>query len=643
MPIDPTQKPDEEIFNDYSKHMEDVWKEALEDMKVLSSHYTQTSEIWSDYYIRNPDVPRNRPNYHSGIEVALIDQAVDSHLAFEPRFVRNAVGASQDAKDRANRLEKGINVVFQDAFTAAPNFATKENGKQLVLHNYTQLGVLLDHDMLQKPVRKKGEDKEDFEWREWEFMSRRNTWNPFRLVVPAPGEVLMNPAEKTPRIAIWRRKIKAFDLGSHSTMKNMQIQARNKAYKKDNNRGFATTFDMATYDPYDDVEIEEWWSARWHAMKVKDGALLYVEPNSWGIQPFAHAFGGTAITPAGEDFNVKWWIRQALLYRALPTLTMHNQATAGHHAMLMRAAWARMGYRHDATEGAEQLTGQLLQGEETDWWIEKVPQLPGQSFQHKSELESNIERTTYSRMVAGFQAPDVDTATSMVILSENSHRTFRSNVMELEQLYSIAGSNILKLLYRMHKEYGEDYAEIGIGENTLNVRDIQDRFYIEAKFEQIDAVVAQQEAQMAMAELDKGLIDKETYYKTRRYEDPSTIQRGILKDRIYSDPAVIEQSVINALREEGFGEMADRRQAELDAQNLERTMAAQGMSPNGMQPGAMPGAMPGMGGPPPVPDTTEGPNINPPAGPAMRPMRRSLPGGMGPAMTQAVRQGGNTI
>ena len=167
MPIDPTQKPDEQIFNDYSEHMEDVWKEALADMKVLSSHYTQTANIWADYYSRNPDVPRTRPNYHSGIEVALIDQAVDSHLAFEPRFVRNPVGASQQSKDRANRLEKGLNVVFQDAFTSAPNFATKENGKQLVLHNYTQLGVLLDHDALQKPVRKRGEDKEDFEWREW--------------------------------------------------------------------------------------------------------------------------------------------------------------------------------------------------------------------------------------------------------------------------------------------------------------------------------------------------------------------------------------------------------------------------------------------------------------------------------------------
>ncbi len=47
------------------------------------------------------------------------------------------------------------------------------------------------------------------------------------------------------------------------------------------------------------------------------------------------------------------------MYRALPTLTMHNKATVGHHAVLMRSSWARYGYRHDAAEGAEQLTGQI--------------------------------------------------------------------------------------------------------------------------------------------------------------------------------------------------------------------------------------------------------------------------------------------
>ena len=624
MPIDPTQKPDEQTFKDYAEHMEDVWREALEDMSTLSAHYTHTADIWDDYYKRNPDVPRTRPNYHSGLEIALVDQAVDSHLAFEPRFVRNPVGASQQSKDRANRLEKGLNTVFQDAFTAAPNFATKENGKQIVLHNYTQLGVLIDHDALQKPVRKRGEDKEDFEWREWEFMSRSNTWNPFRLVVPAPGEVLMNPTEKMPPIAIWRRKMKAFDLEGHCTTKDMQIKTRNRIYKKDNKTGYSTTFNMGTYDAYDDVEVEEWWTARWHAMRIKDGELLYVEPNGWGIQPFAHSFGGTAISPAGEDFNVKWWIRQALLYRALPTLTMHNQATAGHHALLMRAAWARMGYRNDAAEGAEQLTGQLLQGEEADWWIEKVPQLPGQSFAHKSELEQSIERTTYSRMVAGFQAPNIDTATGMIILSENSHRTFRAAVMELEQLYSIAGSNILKLLYRMNKEYGEDYAEIGTGENKLNVRDLEDTFYVEAKFEQIDAVVAQQEAQMAMTELDKGLIDRESYYKIRRYEDSSAIQKGILKDMIYQDPAIIEQGVINALREEGFGQMADERQMRLDTENMRRTAGLEA-PPEGMPPTPPPG-MGGGGTPTPTPPIAT--------------RRRSLPEGATPAMTQVTQQGG---
>ena len=93
---------------------------------------------------------------------------------------------------------------------------------------------------------------------------------------------------------------------------------------------------------------------------------------------------------------------------------------------------------------------------------------------------------------------------------------------------------------------------------------------MEAKFEQIDAVVAQQEAQMAMTELDKGLIDKATYYKVRRYEDPSTIQKGLMRDMIYRDPDVIEQGVINAFREEGFGELADRRQAELDIRKMQR-------------------------------------------------------------------------
>ena len=602
MPIDPTTKPDERIFEEYTEHMHDVWRDALEEMKLLSSHYGHTSDIWEDFYKRNPTVARNRPNYHSGLEVALVDNAVDSHLAFEPRFIRPPVGNSQESRDKANRVEKGLQSVFQDAFINAPNFSTKENGKQLVLHNYTQLGVMLDHASLVKPEQKRGEDKEDFQLREWEWLSRHNTWNPVRLIVPAPGEVLMSPLEKIPPIAIWCRTMKAYDLEAHSTVKMGQIEQRNKV-SKSNRTGYGSQYDTKTrkVDPYEDIEVEEWWSARWHGMKIKHGELLYVEPNTWGIQPFAHCFGGSSITLAGEEFNVAQWIRQGIMYRALPTLTMHNQATVGHHAVLMRSSWARYGYRHDAAEGAEQLTGQILQGEESDWWLERVPQLPGQSFQHKSELERSIERVTYSRMVAGHGVPEVDTATGIIILSENSHRTFKAAISELEHLYSIAASNVLKLVYKMNMEYGENYASIGIGEHTLRTRDMEDTFYVEARFEQIDAVVAQQEAQVAMGELQQGLIDTETYYKVRRYEDPTTLQKGILRDMIMKDPDVVEQMIVNAFKEAGFGELADRRQDELDQRVRQRRMQAQGQE-QGMEGQGMEGQGMDMGmeGQPPV-------------------------------------------
>ncbi len=79
--------------------------------------------------------------------------------------------------------------------------------------------------------------------------------------------------------------------------------------------------------------------------------------------------------------------------------------------------------------------------------------------------------------------------------------------------------------------------------------------------------------------------------------------------------------------------MADQRQATLDAQNLERSMGGAGEG----------AGMVDQGGRPPNPMEPTRPNGNPVQGPAMRPMRRSLPGGMGPAMTQAVRQGGDQL
>jgi hypothetical protein len=63
---------------------------------------------------------------------------------------------------------------------------------------------------------------------------------------------------------------------------------------------------------------------------------------------------------------------------------------------------------------------------------------------------------------------------------------------------------------------------------------------------------------------------------------------------IYKDPAVIEQGVINALREEGFNEMADQRQMALDQQNLDRTMGMAGAEASPQDMSMSPSGAPGQ-------------------------------------------------
>ena len=98
------------------------------------------------------------------------------------------------------------------------------------------------------------------------------------------------------------------------------------------------------------------------------------------------------------------------------------------------------------------------------------------------------------------------------------------------------------------------------------------------------------------------MYKRQTYYKVRRYEDPTTLQKGILRDMIMKDPDVVEQMIVNAFKEAGFGELADRRQDELDQRVRQRRMQAQGQEQGMDQAMGMEGQGMGMGmeGQPPI-------------------------------------------
>jgi len=585
--LDPNQRVDEDTAQREWDFLQKMWEPALMAMKKADIFYQQQNDIWEEYHKANPAAPQ-RPQYHSGRAVALIDHAVDAHLAFHPRFHRHPRTGSTREESRADAVEKGLAGVFQDAFRWQPNIPTKVNGKQLVLHNYTQIYVGLDHEALQRPQQNEGEELEDFQRREWEWESRHLSYNPIRIEIPAPGEVLCDPLEVVPKIAIRKRKMKAYEL-HHLSMTKARL-------------GAGAIWDMGNQDPYSVVEIMERWSSRWVSV-FKDGKLLYSEPNLWWIVPFAQIWSGAATTPTKADFDPADWVKQSLMFRVMDTLQYRDQSFVAQHQLLMRNAYPHTIYAGDPAEFAAQAQGDVWSVSPEDIDIEKTPQFPSQLLQEKQELDRDIEEATYSLQAAGFRQSGVDTATQQVILSEMTNRAFRAVVTKLEALYSVAGSNALRLLWRMNEEMPEEYADIQVRDATLKVSDLgkPPTFDIDATFENIDPVAAQQEINMALTLYQQGLVDSDYVYRVARIEDVSDVRRGVYRDMLRNDPDMIEQGVINALREEGMIELANRRQAELDRRKLQR-IAASGQQGQPQQP-----ALPGGGGAPPTNGAAPGP------------------------------------
>ena len=569
MPIyDPREQPAPGDWDRLANNYRKVWSNAFEDMSVADDLYFQTNNIWADWERMAPGRRKGRrPSLHSGRARALIDQAVNAHLPLVPTWSRIPVHDTDDSQKKADNLENGFRIAFGDAQIQSYALATRVAGKQLILHNYTQVGVRLDEDSLTKPVQKNGEDKEEFQEREWDWWSKHQTFNPLRIEVPDVGEVLMDPLDKHPGIAIRQRKMHAFELANFTESRGIRRQNDNRGKFR---RAFAALFGIKN-DAYEEIKIEEWWTAQWYGLRIEAGEVLVMEPNLLGIQPYAQCWNGSPIMPTQGEWDIRFWVQQSLMWQEKDTLVMLDQSNVAHHQVVQRNAWARRG-AEDPTEAASNDSDDWLVGNKDDVWLENTPQLPGQSFQHKADLNDSVERNTYSSLNVGFRQPGVDTATGILVLSEAGHRLFAEAKIQLEGLFSTVGSNALRMVYRVGKEYGEEFATITNGEHSLKISDMEERFHIEAKFEQVDAVVALQERADARIDVEAGRIDEETFFEIARYSDISGIRKRRYRDLVYKDPDIVEQGVINAMREEGFREQADRRQEALDARKIERIL-----------------------------------------------------------------------
>lgn len=570
--FDPYARPTDAAWDSQLEYLDKLWRPAVDVMAELDVIYLQKDDIWEEA-VRLGIVKRDaRDSIHEGRAKALIDQAVKGHFSLEPTFKRLPATGADDSPAKADRLENGLRVAYNDGLTKATVHPVELNIKQLLIHNHTVKGIFLNERYFAaRPKRRQGEDKEGFAEREWQWEVERNTWSPLEHIVPQPGEVLMNPLEKHPRVAFRRKKMKAFEVADLLERRAVRLKGDSRVGRyKDTELGSLGDLDLDA-----DTEFEEWWSGGWYGLRLKGGAILLIERNTRGLQPWSQTWAGSPITPANAEWDLADWVRQSMLYQVKDSLRVNDQAFWAHHTIIMRKATARLG-TENPIELAAQSTDGTLAGKKDDIWLELTPDLAPQSFQHKESTLAGIERNTYSLMNSGFRQSGVDTATGILVMSEAGHRMFREVQLQMKGLYSNDASNALKLFYRAAKELGKDkesgvdYATLPMGEHSLNVVDMEDKFHIEVSFQQVDTVVQQAERAAAWEAFERGFIDYETAMKQAGYEDVEGIRERLIKDRVLRDPDVIEQGTINAMREEQFFELADVREKALHQQILAR-------------------------------------------------------------------------
>ena len=113
-----------------------------------------------------------------------------------------------------------------------------------------------------------------------------------------------------------------------------------------------------------------------------------------------------------------------------------------------------------------------------------------------------------------------------------------------------------------------EFGSIAVGEFSLRAQDMENNFAVKASFAQVDVVTAAQEGSQAQADLEIGAIDMDRYRLIRRYEDPTTLDRGVIEDRVKKMPLYMAQREVNALRRLGEETLADELEAQLNKEQL---------------------------------------------------------------------------
>jgi hypothetical protein len=255
------------------------------------------------------------------------------------------------------------------------------------------------------------------------------------------------------------------------------------------------------------------------------------------------------------------------------------QAISASHNILMNKAYTPMGTTGNAAELAEKLSQDgILDGmERDDVWHLQFPDVGADMFNYIQLLGRFIEQGIFSLTAAGFRETGVKTLGEQEILSRATNLKFVSPQEAMNDAFSIAGSNILRLvdyITRPAEKGGLGEQKVMVGGYELSSGDIGGRYSVDVAFEVVDPQLRLAEKQVALTEFQSGLRSKRSYMEVAGIANATEEFLRLGRDMLDKHPATVTAMMAEAARHAGMMKLAEGMQAEserLQEQSIQET------------------------------------------------------------------------
>ena len=509
--------PSEGDISQAREYLQRRWNNAHQAFDSVDAHYHTENSVW--------EPGSRRAQFKAPYAQEIIDNASDQALAITPKFHREPVGRGEPHVEDATSVELGLSSLFYDSALKETYLPWREANSYLMGYGYV---------VVEAPIYMPDQG------------GLTSQGNPFRIQVPHPATVLLDPDEKSPTVALKLTKMTVGELVALSKRKVEQGRKFASVYEPERGHG-------EDANPFALVDTWDFYDERWHVKMLASGGVIYSEPNPAGFIPFVHAFSGWGLRPRDGNGDPVYQARGMLTPAVQRTIQIKQQGDSARQEVLMRYAYSarRISRQQDAEEVAQAEAQQgFVYGDQDEFGDTNPKELPRWLYQQDSLTDDILERSTLARRLGGMREQGVDTVGQQAILDTSAGRRFTAPEIQMEHLASVVAQRMLYLIDVVPQLTGGVWAQ----GHKITRSMIHENYDVQVAFDDREFVASMQERSMALSELSSGAIDLKTYYERVGYENGNEILRGTIKDRIRRHPRVEEKIAQQVAAEMGVGD-----------------------------------------------------------------------------------------